>query len=125
MRNANPLALLLCLLMLMVSSCKTNSTSTSATELAGFKDHISGFPAGNLSIASPIKIRLRHPISEMDSLTTLPKGLATISPSVKGQWYVDNMQTVVFQPESLLKPDTKYKVKLREAAIICSITMGT
>jgi len=90
-----------------------NYNADSATQLSAFKDHISGFPAGNLSIASPIKIKLRHPITELDSLKELPKGLATISPSVKGQWYVDNMQTIIFQPESFLKADTKYKVKLK------------
>ncbi|SHI64957.1 hypothetical protein SAMN04488096_103180 [Mesonia phycicola] len=95
------------------SACKEGSSSKESTDnLFKFKEYISFHTQGRSSIAEPIRIDLAKPLEQYELSQEIPSSYLDISPKTKGKLLIENSSTLIFQPDSYLKPDTEYFVKL-------------
>ncbi len=95
----------------ILTSCK-KSVPKDQSKYIEYHEYVSGFTSGEISVKDPVKFLLAKEISKIDSLGTLPDGIARISPGVKGSWTINDNRTVVFEAEDKLKPDTEYSVSI-------------
>ena len=106
------LAGLLCVFVFSLQSCKTKQAEQ------GFNPHVVGFTSGNVSIQSPIKVRLAENIPNAELNIALEKKPFKISPNIKGVTYLIDEQTVEFRPTEMLSPGTEYKVTFNIADVM-------
>lgn len=108
----NIFRLLLLSLFLISISCQ-DKIPPETDNLFKFKEFISFHTQGRVSIAKPIRINLAQPLEQYELSQEIPANYLEISPNVKGKLYVENNNSLVFQPEENLKPDTEYQVTLK------------
>lgn len=109
------LTFLLLVSVAFIYSCKTKPQES------GFNPHIVGFTSGNISIKSTIKVRLAESIPDAALNIALDKKPFKISPSIKGDVYFIDEQTVEFRPAEMLTPGTEYAVTFNLSDILPNI----
>lgn len=79
-----------------------------------FAQYISAFTSGTVSVASPVRIRLTDAFKgDVDTGAPLTEELLTFSPSLEGElWWLDN-QTLEFRPKSWLERGKVYEAELK------------
>ncbi|SDZ75748.1 alpha-2-macroglobulin family protein [Psychroflexus halocasei] len=100
------------LLSIFLISCQ-DETPPETDNLFKFKEFISYHSQGRVSIAKPIRINLAQPLEQYELSQEIPASYLEISPNVKGKLYVENNNSLVFQPNENLKPNTEYQVTLK------------
>lgn len=104
------------LFVLAFSSCKKRRTEPLNP---AFAEYISAFTSGNVSAATTIRIRLTDAFSgEVNTTEPVTDALLDISPSVDGQlFWVDN-QTLEFRPAQWLERGETYHVEFHLGKIV-------
>jgi uncharacterized protein YfaS (alpha-2-macroglobulin family) len=84
-----------------------------------FVDFVSAYTSGIISRQSTIKVRLVQVYNENGS-TEIPASLnyLTFEPSIEGETYWLDGQTIEFAPHELLEPDTRYIAKFNIGKVI-------
>jgi len=77
-----------------------------------FKEYISYHTQGRVSIAKPIRIDLAQALEQYELSQKISSSFLEISPKTKGKLLIENNTTLLFTPDSYLKPDTEYTAKL-------------
>ena len=97
----------------LVLSCKNkNGSETEVSNFYEFKDYVSDVTSGLISSTSTIQIVLAEPVPEWTNDLELSTNLLSVTPNVKGKLTALTHNTIIFQPEKNLKPDTEYVFKL-------------
>lgn len=106
---------LLFIISLIFTTCKDDDTQKT-DNLYEYKDYISYHTNGRHSVAAPIKIKLNKQVAQYELSQEIPSNLIAISPEINGKLYIENGNTLLFQPKENLKPDTKYilSINLKE-----------
>ena len=94
----------------MIFSCSDNNKGSETDSLFKFKDYILHNTSGRTSIAQPITVSLAKSLTQYELTQEIPSEYLKISPKTKGKLFVENGNTLVFQPTSYLKPDTEYSI---------------
>ncbi len=100
------------LLLVSIFSCK-DKTPSQTDNLFAFKEYIAYHTYGNVSVKTPIKIQLVKPLDQFEINQEIPAGFLTFSPTVTGKLIVENSNTLIFQPQNKLNPNTVYTLTLK------------
>lgn len=115
-RLAPALAAAFLLLILPVSSCKKKGPIPFDP---AFAQYISAFTSGTISTASNIRIRLTDVfVSNIDTETPIKEELIDFSPSIDGELFWLDNQTLEFRPKSWLPRGTAFEATLRLDKIV-------
>lgn len=97
---------------MLVTGCKQN-TNKSQSGVPEFNPLINAFTSGIISSESSVKVRFSEPFPDTVQVNSkLEKGVMKLNPSVEGDaWYVDQ-QTIEFRPENHFQQGTAYDVEL-------------
>ncbi|MFD2588355.1 alpha-2-macroglobulin [Croceitalea marina] len=98
--------------LLILSSCKKKSESSSTDNLFKFKDYVSYHTNGQQSIDTPIKIVLAKQLEQFELTQELPNEYLKIVPEVEGKLAIENGRELTFQPTEYLNPNTEYTATL-------------
>jgi len=108
---------LLCAFLIACSCSKSDQKDfNSNPEL--FKEFISGYTAGIVSVSSDFRIQLAFSKKEWSAGDEIEADLFDISPSVKGKVKALSGNTVAFIPDEKLDPNTAYQVRFKLGEII-------
>ncbi len=100
---------LLPLLLVMLFSCHRQAEKKPEAPDSGFINYISGYTAGVISSASPIRILLASDVAGVQENTEAGRDLFSFSPKIDGNaWWV-NAHTIEFRPVAPLSAGTAYK----------------
>ncbi|RPD96493.1 hypothetical protein EGM88_08990 [Aureibaculum marinum] len=109
------------LLIVVVLSCKKNSTQSETDNLFKFKDYIYYTTSGVVSIAEPIQIGLAKEVEGWEVDTEITESIFSISPAVAGKLTALNSRTFVFKPEKYLKPNTEYTITVNLSKLYLNV----
>lgn len=100
-------------LVLVLISCKKETSSEETDNLFKFRNYISYTTAGRVSVADPIQINLTKDVEGWSMGQELSKKLIQIEPYVEGKLMVENAHSLVFIPDENLQADTEYSVSVK------------
>ena len=109
LQKTSKLFLVLITLSFFVVSC--GDTNPQPKIDPAFSQYITGFTSGIISKKTVFRIRLAKPSKQFTELDGLVEGVFDFSPSVKGNAYWVNNQTIDFRPNELLKSGTNYQIE--------------
>lgn len=114
----NPGSLLvITILMMLFTGCRTGSQDTSVIT-PSFNPLITAFTTGMVSAESSISIRFSEPIADSGMiLNNVKEAILSISPDVVGNSYYLDKQTIVFRPEKRFRQGTAYDVRINLARL--------
>jgi alpha-2-macroglobulin len=112
MKRYNPLTVLLSSIsLLFIFSCSTKDRETDM-EIA--EKYLLAYSSGTIQRSSPIRITFNSPVSPATELNIpLERNPFKISPSVAGQAFWEDHQTLVYKPDALLPVNTSFKASLQ------------
>ena len=110
--NLKNISVLIISLFLVLSCKNKNGSETEVSNFYEFKDYVSDVTSGLISSTSTIQIVLAEPVPEWTNNLELSTNLLSVTPNVKGKLTALTHNTIIFQPEKNLKPDTEYVFKL-------------
>ena len=105
-------------LVVLVSSCKKKSETSTTDNLFKFKDYISYHTNGQQSIAAPIKIVLAKQLDQFDLTQELPVEYIKVEPKIEGKLTIENGRELTFQPATYLNSNTEYSITLSLGKLI-------
>lgn len=94
-------------------SCGKKDAAQNEDNLYLFRDYITQHTAGRVSVVEPIRIELTQTLDQFDLTQELPSDYLQITPKTTGKLVIENGRSLIFVPESKLKPDTEYNVTLK------------
>lgn len=110
--------IVLCLLLSVLAGCKSKK-QTVLTADPKFREVISAYTSGVISVQSTIKIRLANDYPDsVQPNTLISQALFDFSPSVKGNAYWVDRRTIEFRPDEKLKGGTIYTCKFFVSKIL-------
>ncbi|MDX2430276.1 MAG: MG2 domain-containing protein [Bacteroides sp.] len=101
---------LLFLAVAVLTGCKEKKSEIQAIDPA-FVSYISAFTNGVISATSSVRISLVSDVPEAIREEVLDQELLVIKPSVKGTYAWLDSRTLVFRPDGVLEPATRYQCK--------------
>ncbi|MFK7899773.1 MAG: MG2 domain-containing protein [Cyclobacteriaceae bacterium] len=107
MNTLKPVFLLSIFVLLFLSCSSKKDKKEISNE---FKTYISGFTSGELSRKSEIRIEFTANLAPDLIGEPIVQKIFSFSPSVKGKTIWKNESTIIFKPDELLDPNTKYEV---------------
>jgi alpha-2-macroglobulin len=115
MRNCQ----LFCLLIAIVlcQSCSKKSATDFDSDFALFKEYITGFSSGYVSVHSDFRVQLAFNKSDWKPNQELDEDLFDISPRVSGKAVALSNNTIAFIPSEKLEQNTLYQITLRLSKI--------
>lgn len=105
--------LVLLLTVMVWQSCSKKSAADFDSDPSLFKDYISGFTSGFVSVKSDIRVQLAFNKSDWKPGEEIDPDLFEISPSVSGKVVSLSNNTIAFIPKEKLEQNTLYQVTLR------------
>lgn len=108
---------LLCAL-LIACSCSKNDQKDFNSNPELFKEFISGYTSGIVSVSSDFRVQLAFSKKDWNAGDELDLGLFDISPSVKGKVKALSNNTVAFIPEKKLDANTVYQIRFKLSDVI-------
>ena len=112
MQTKNTFILTLIWSLFFITSC--NDTPKVSQKLAEVKYNpkVAAFTSGMVSNQAEIMVRFSDNVPSAEAGNTASSSVMKISPSVKGEFYWLDKQSLVFKPSEKLKQATVYKVKV-------------
>jgi uncharacterized protein YfaS (alpha-2-macroglobulin family) len=98
---------------LVLQSCSKKAIADFDSDFSLYKDYITGFSSGYVSVSSDVRVQLAFNKSDWKLNQELDKNLFDISPSVKGKVVALSSNTIAFVPSEKLEQNTLYQVTLR------------
>lgn len=103
--------IILAIISISLFSCK-DKNELNNDNLFRFKDYIYQTTSGVISVQDPILISLAKDVSNFEPNSELQDGIVNISPQIKGKCILKDLRHIEFVPETQLKPNTEYTVKI-------------
>ncbi|MFN3752508.1 alpha-2-macroglobulin family protein [Flavobacterium sp.] len=110
MKTSKILGLLVAILLLQ--SCSKKSASDFDSDPLLYKDYITGFSSGFVSVNSDFRVQLAFNKSDWKPNQELDEDLFDISPRVKGKVVALSPNTIAFIPKDKLEQNTLYQITL-------------
>ena len=101
----------------LVQSCSKKSAADFDSDYALYKDYITGFSSGFVSVNSDFRVQLAFNKSDWKPNQELDADLFDISPSVKGKVVALSNNTIAFIPKEKLEQNTLYQITLHLSQI--------
>jgi uncharacterized protein YfaS (alpha-2-macroglobulin family) len=101
----------------LVQSCSKKSVSDFDSDYALYKDYITSFSSGFVSVHSDFRVQLAFNKSDWKPNQELDDDLFDISPSVSGKVVALSNNTVAFIPKEKLEQNTLYQITLHLSKI--------
>lgn len=101
----------------VLHSCSKKSAVDFDSDFSLFKDYISSFSSGYVSVGSDIRVQLAFNKSDWKPNQELDSDLFDISPSISGKVVALSNNTIAFIPKDKLKQNTLYQITLRLSKI--------
>jgi hypothetical protein len=115
MKTSKILGLLVAILLLQ--SCSKKSASDFDSNPSLYKDYITGFSSGFVSVNSDFRVQLAFNKSDWKPNQELDEDLFDISPSVSGKVVALSPNTIAFIPKDKLEQNTLYQITLHLSEI--------
>jgi len=96
----------------MWQSCSKKSASDFDSDYSLYKDYITGFSSGFVSVNSDFRVQLAFNKSDWKPNQVLDEDLFDISPSVSGKVVALSPNTIAFIPNEKLEQNTLYQITL-------------
>lgn len=96
----------------LLQSCSKKSASDFNSDPLLYKDYITGFSSGFVSVNSDFRVQLAFNKSDWKPNQELDDDLFDISPSVRGKVVALSPNTIAFIPKDKLKQNTLYQITL-------------
>ncbi|MEO5777656.1 MAG: MG2 domain-containing protein [Flavobacterium sp.] len=97
---------------LLLQSCSKKSASDFDSDPSLFKDYITGFSSGFVSVNSDFRVQLAFNKNDWKPNQELDEDLFDISPSVSGKVVALSSNTIAFIPKEKLDQNTLYQITL-------------
>ena len=101
----------------LVQSCSKKSASDFDSDYSLYKDYITSFSSGYVSVHSDFRVQLAFNKSDWKPNQELDDDLFTISPSVSGKVVALSNNTIAFIPKDKLEQNTLYQITLHLSEI--------
>lgn len=101
----------------LLQSCSKKSASDFDSDPSLFKDYITGFSSGFVSVSSDFRVQLAFNKSDWKPNQELDDDLFDISPSVRGKVVALSNNTIAFIPKEKLDQNTLYQITLHLSQI--------
>ncbi|HNP31701.1 MAG TPA: MG2 domain-containing protein [Flavobacterium sp.] len=101
----------------LLQSCTKKSASDFDSDPSLFKDYITGFSSGFVSVHSDFRVQLAFNKSDWKPNQELDDDLFDISPSVSGKVVALSNNTIAFVPKEKLEQNTLYQITLHLSQI--------
>lgn len=111
MKNCKVFCLLIALV--LSQSCSKKSAADFDSNFALFKEYITGFSSGYVSVHSDFRVQLAFNKSDWKPNQELDDDLFEISPSVSGKVVALSSNTIAFIPKEKLEQNTLYQITLK------------
>jgi hypothetical protein len=111
MKNCKVFYLLIALV--LSQSCSKKSAADFDSDFALFKEYITGFSSGYVSVHSDIRVQLAFNKSDWKPNQELDEDLFEISPKVDGKVVALSSNTIAFIPKEKLEQNTLYQITLK------------
>ena len=95
---------------LLLQSCSKKSVSDFDSDPSLFKDYITGFSSGFVSVHSDFRVQLAFNKTDWKANQELDNDLFDISPSVSGKVVALSPNTIAFIPKDKLEQNTLYQI---------------
>jgi hypothetical protein len=95
---------------LLLQSCSKKSVSDFDSDPSLFKDYITGFSSGFVSVHSDFRVQLSFNKTDWKANQELDNDLFDISPSVSGKVVALSPNTIAFIPKDKLEQNTLYQI---------------
>ena len=106
------------LIALVVSqSCSKKSAVDFDSDFSLYKDYITGFSSGYISVYSDFRVQLAFNKSDWKPNQELDDDLFEISPKVSGKIIALSSNTIAFIPKEKLEQNTLYQISLKLSKI--------
>ena len=115
MKNCKMFCLLIALV--MWQSCSKKSAADFDSNFALFKEYITGFSSGYVSVHSDFRVQLAFNKSDWKPNQELDDDLFEISPRVSGKVIALSSNTIAFIPKEKLEQNTLYQITLKLSKI--------
>lgn len=102
---------------LILQSCSKKSISDFDSDPSLYKDYITGFSSGFVSVHSDFRVQLAFSKSDWKPNQELDEDLFDISPSIKGKVVALSNNTIAFIPKEKLEQNTLYQITLKLSEI--------
>ncbi|WP_333877132.1 alpha-2-macroglobulin family protein [Flavobacterium sp.] len=103
--------------MLLWQSCSKKSASDFDSDPSLYKDYITGFSSGFVSVSSDFRVQLAFNKGDWQPNQELDEDLFDISPSVSGKVVALSPNTIAFIPKEKLEQNTLYQITLHLSKI--------
>lgn len=101
----------------VLHSCTKKSVAEFDSDFSLFKDYISSFSSGYVSVSSDIRVQLAFNKSDWKPNQDLDDDLFEISPNVSGKVVALSNNTIAFIPKGKLEQNTLYQITLKLSKI--------
>ncbi len=101
----------------LLQSCSKKSASDFDSDPTLFKEYISGFSSGFVSVNSDFRVQLAFNKSDWQPNQEIDEDLFDISPSVSGKVVALSNNTIAFVPKGKLEQNTLYQITLHLSKI--------
>ncbi len=105
----------------VLHSCTKKSVADFDSDASLFKDYISSFSTGMVSVNSDIRVQLAFNKTDWEKDQELDADLFEISPSIKGKVVALSNNTIAFIPKDKLEQNTLYQVTLHLSKITTKV----
>ena len=114
-------AICLFLAIFMLHSCSKKSAADFNSDFSLYKDYISSFTSGFVSVNSDFRVQLVSNKSDWKPNQELDEDLFDISPSVSGKVIALSNNTIAFVPKEKLNQNTLYQITLKLSKIYTTV----
>jgi uncharacterized protein YfaS (alpha-2-macroglobulin family) len=97
---------------ILITACNQSKETATLSEVK-YNPKVAAFTSGMVGNQANIMIRFSESVSSAEPGNIASSSILKISPSVKGEAYWDDQQSLVFKPAEKLEQSTVYKVKVR------------
>ncbi len=112
MHTKSTFSLILIWSIVLLSSCnKTPKVSQKLAEVK-YNPKVAAFTSGMISNQAEIMVRFSDEVNSAEPGNPASSSIVNLSPSVKGEFYWLDKQSIVFKPDEKLKQATVYKAKV-------------
>ncbi len=105
-------ALVVAILCLFTTNCSNDKQVQKLSEVK-YNPKVAAFTSGMVSIQSEIMVRFTDDVKDANPGEKASSSILKISPSVKGEYYWTDRQSLVFKPEKTMKSGTIYSVSVK------------
>ncbi|WP_066632097.1 alpha-2-macroglobulin family protein [Labilibacter marinus] len=113
MQSKNLLSLIFLSALLVMAGCKQKPKEVQQLSEVKYNKKVSAFTSGMVSNQAEIMVRFSEIIPEAEPGTPASSSIMKISPSVKGEFYWIDNQSLGFKAEDKLSSGTVYNVKVK------------